>query len=33
MEVNDLIETTVRESGNKGLARRLRAAGRVPGIV
>ena len=33
MEVNDLIETTVRESGNKGLARRLRAAGRMNGSV
>ena len=33
MEVTDLIETESRKTGAKGFARRLRAAGRIPGIV
>ncbi|MEM6533425.1 MAG: 50S ribosomal protein L25 [Myxococcota bacterium] len=33
MEVNDLIETESRQTGSKGFARRLRAAGRIPAIV
>ncbi len=33
MEVSDLIETTTRQAGVKGFARRLRAAGQIPAIV
>lgn len=33
MEVSDLIETTSRQTGAKGFARRLRASGQIPAVV